>query len=162
GLPSETEEDVRGIAELSARVAAAAGGRLKVTASGSTFSPKPHTPFQWAGQLGIAETRVRQALLRRELGGRPIEVRRPDREPPFLEGISARGDRRLADVVETAQRLGARFDGWSDRCRMELWTQALDAHGLDAQFYLRRRPLDETLPWEHIDAGLSKRFLLQD
>jgi radical SAM family uncharacterized protein/radical SAM-linked protein len=162
GLPSETEEDVRGIAELSARVAAAAGGRLKVTASVSTFSPKPHTPFQWAGQLGIEETRVRQSLLRRELGRRGIEFRWHDARLSFLEGIFARGDRRLADVIETAQRLGARFDGWSDHCRPELWTEAMAAHGLDADFYLRRRPLEETLPWEHLDAGLSKRFLLQD
>jgi len=162
GLPSETEEDVVGIAELSARVAAAAGGRLKVTASVSTFSPKPHTPFQWAGQLGLEETRVRQSLLRRELGRRKIEFRWHDAQLSLLEGVFARGDRRLADVIETAQRLGARFDGWSDHCRMDLWTQALAAHGLEPQFYLRRRPLEETLPWEHIDAGVSKKFLLQD
>jgi radical SAM family uncharacterized protein len=162
GLPSETEEDVRGIAELSARVAAAAGGRLKVTASVSTFSPKPHTPFQWAGQLDLEETRVRQALLRRELGRRGIEFRWHDARLSYLEGVFARGDRRLADVIETAQRLGARFDGWSDRCRPDLWREALAAHGLDPAFYLRRRPLEETLPWEHLDAGLSKRFLLQD
>jgi len=157
-----TEEDVVGIAELSARVAAAAGGRLKVTASVSTFSPKPHTPFQWAGQLGLEETRVRQSLLRRELGRRKIEFRWHDAQLSLLEGVFARGDRRLADVIETAQRLGARFDGWSDHCRMDLWTQALAAHGLEPQFYLRRRPLEETLPWEHIDAGVSKKFLLQD
>ena len=162
GLPSETEEDVIGIADLSARVAGAAHGRLKVTASVSTFSPKPHTPFQWAGQLGLEETRVRQSLLRRELGRRKIEFRWHDAQLSFLEGIFARGDRRVADVIETAQRLGARFDGWSDHCRMDLWTQALAAHGVEPQFYLRRRPLEETLPWEHIDAGVSKKFLLQD
>jgi radical SAM family uncharacterized protein/radical SAM-linked protein len=162
GLPSESEEDVRGIAELSARVAAAAGGRLKVTASVSTFCPKPHTPFQWAGQLGIEETQARQALLRRELARRRIEFRWHDARLSFLEGIFSRGDRRLADVLETAQRLGARFDGWSEHCRLDLWTQALAAHGLDADFYLRRRPLGEALPWDHLDAGLSRRFLLQD
>ena len=162
GLPSETEEDVLGIAELSARVAAAAGGRLRVTASVSTFSPKPHTPFQWAGQLSVAETRARQLLLRRELGRRRIEFKWHDAEMSFLEGILSRGDRRLADVIETAQRRGARFDGWSEHCRLDLWRDAMAEHGLDPEFYLRRRPLGETLPWEHLDAGLSRRFLLQD
>jgi radical SAM family uncharacterized protein/radical SAM-linked protein len=162
GLPSETEDDVRGIAELSGRVAEAAGGRLKVTASVSTFSPKPHTPFQWAGQLTPDETRARHGLLRRELARRRIEFRWHDPELSFLEGVFARGDRRLADVIETAQRLGARFDGWSDHCRMPLWHEALATHGLDPRWYLRRRPLEETLPWDHLDAGLSRRFLLQD
>jgi radical SAM family uncharacterized protein/radical SAM-linked protein len=162
GLPSETEEDVLGIAELAARVAAAAGGRLRVTASVSTFSPKPHTPFQWAGQLSIEETRARQGLLRRELGRRRIDFKWHDAEMSFLEGIFSRGDRRLADVIETAQRRGARFDGWSEHCRLDVWREAMAEHGLDPEFYLRRRPLGETLPWEHLDAGLSKRFLLQD
>ncbi len=162
GLPSETEEDVVGIAELAARCAAAAGGRLAVTASVSTFSPKPHTPFQWAAQLSLDETRARQSLLRRELGRRRIAFRWHDAELSWLEGLFARGDRRLADVLETAYRLGCRFDGWSDRCRPDLWREALARHGVDPAFYLRRRPLDETLPWEHLDAGLSKRFLMQD
>jgi radical SAM family uncharacterized protein/radical SAM-linked protein len=162
GLPSETEADVRGIAELSARVAAAAGGRLTVTASVSTFSPKPHTPFQWAPQLTLEETRARQSLLRHELGRRRIEFRWHDARLSFLEGAFARGDRRLADVIETAQRAGARFDGWSDHCRLDVWTAAFATHGIDPETYLRRRPLDEPLPWDHLDAGLSKRFLRQD
>ncbi|TMA39763.1 MAG: TIGR03960 family B12-binding radical SAM protein [Deltaproteobacteria bacterium] len=162
GLPSETEEDVVGIAELAARVAAAGGGRLAVTASVSTFCPKPHTPFQWAGQLSLEETRARHTLLRRELGRRRIAFRWHDAELSFLEGIFSRGDRRLADVLETAQRRGARFDGWSDRCRMDVWRAALAEHGIDPALYLRRRPLGESLPWDHLDAGLAKRFLLQD
>jgi radical SAM family uncharacterized protein/radical SAM-linked protein len=162
GLPSETEEDVRGIAELAARVRDAAGGRLAVTASVSTFSPKPHTPFQWAGQLDLEQTRARQALLRRELGRRGIEFRWHDPRLSLLEGIFGRGDRRLADVLESAQRRGARFDGWSDRCRFDLWLAVLAEHGLDPAFYLRRRPLDEVLPWDHLDAGVSKRFLRQE
>jgi len=162
GLPSETEEDVRGIAELSGRVAEAAGGRLRVTASVSTFCPKPHTPFQWAGQLDVEETRVRQALLRRELGRRHIEFRWHDAELSFLEGVFSRGDRRLADVLETAHRAGAHFDGWSEHCRMEVWRTALATHGLEPRFYLRRRPLEELLPWDHLDAGVSRKFLLQD
>src|SRR5690242_7458445 len=162
GLPSETEEDVLGIAELSARVAAAAGGRLAVTASVSTFSPKPHTPFQWAAQLDLEQTRVRQSLLRRELGRRRIEFRWHDARLSLLEGVLARGDRRLADVVETAFRRGARFDGWSEHCRLDVWQDAMAAHGLAPEFYLRRRPLGEVLPWDHLDAGVSRKFLLQD
>jgi radical SAM family uncharacterized protein/radical SAM-linked protein len=162
GLPSETEDDVLGIAELAGRVKRAARGRLRVTASVSTFSPKPHTPFQWAAQLDVAETRARQALLRRELGRRGVEFRWHDSQLSWLEGVFARGDRRLADVIETAQRAGARFDGWSDRCRIEVWRDALAAHGLDAAGYLRRRPLGEVLPWNHLDAGVSARFLRQD
>jgi radical SAM-linked protein len=162
GLPSETEDDVRGIAELADRVKRAADGRLKVTASVSTFSPKPHTPFQWAGELSVAETEARQALLRRELGRRGIEFKWHDARLSWLEGVFARGDRRLADVIETAQASGARFDGWSDRCRIPLWEAALAAHNLEADTYLRRRLLDETLPWDHLDAGLSKKFLQQD
>jgi radical SAM family uncharacterized protein/radical SAM-linked protein len=162
GLPSETEEDVRGIAELSQKVVAAAAGRLKVTASVSTFVPKAHTPFQWAGQLGLEETRARQSLLRRELGRRRIEFRWHDAQLSYLEGIFSRGDRRTADLIETAQRLGARFDGWSDHFRMDLWRQALAEHGLEPESYLRRRPLEEALPWDHLDAGVSRKFLLQD
>ena len=162
GLPSETEEDVIWIADLAARVAAAARGRLAVTASVSTFCPKPHTPFQWAAQLSLEETRARHALLRRELGRRRIAFRWHDAELSFLEGLFSRGDRRLADVLETAQRRGARFDGWSEHCRMDVWRAALAEHSVDPATYLRRRPLGETLPWDHLDAGLAKRFLRQD
>jgi radical SAM family uncharacterized protein/radical SAM-linked protein len=162
GLPSETEDDVRGIAELAGRVKRAANNRLKVTASVSTFSPKPHTPFQWAGQLPVDEIQARQALLRRELGRRGVEFKWHDSQLSWLEGVFSRGDRRLADVIETAQRNGARFDGWSDFCKLDVWRDALAQHGLEQSFYLRRRPLGETLPWEHIDAGVSKKFLLND
>jgi radical SAM family uncharacterized protein/radical SAM-linked protein len=162
GLPSETEDDVRGIAVLAERVKRAAGGRLAVTASVSTFSPKPHTPFQWAAELSVAETEARQSLLRRELRRRGIEFKWHDARLSWLEGIFARGDRRLADVIETAQARGARFDGWSDQCRIGVWEAAMAEHGLEADFYLRRRPLDEVLPWDHLDAGLSKKFLQQD
>lgn len=162
GLPSETEEDVRGIAILAERVKRAARGRLRVTASVSTFSPKPHTPFQWAAQLDVVETEARQTLLRRELAPRGIEFRWHDPQLTWLEGVFARGDRRLAPVLETAQRLGARFDGWSDRCRLDLWERAFAEHGLAPADYLRRRRLDETLPWDHVDAGVSKRWLARE
>jgi len=162
GLPSETEEDVLGIAELAARVKRAAGGRLRVTASVSTFSPKPHTPFQWAGQLSIDEIEARQALLRTELRRRGIDFKWHDSGLSWLEGVFSRGDRRLADVIEEAQRRGARFDGWSDRCDLSIWRDALVACNLDGDWYHRRRPLGEVLPWSHLDAGLSEKFLRED
>lgn len=162
GLPSETEDDVRGIAELAGRVKRATKNRLKVTASVSTFSPKPHTPFQWAGQLTVAETEARHSLLKHELRRRGVEFKWHDPRLSWLEGVFARGDRRLADVIESAQRRGARFDGWSDRCRLDVWEAALAEHGLAADAYLRRRPLDEVLPWDHLDAGVSRKFLAQD
>lgn len=162
GLPGETEEDVLGIAELAGRVKSAGRGRLAVTASVSTFSPKPHTPFQWAAQLSVEETTARHRLLARELGRRGIAFRWHDPYLSWLEGVFARGDRRLADVLESAYRAGARFDGWSDACRIPLWEVAFAACGLDPAFYLRRRALDEVLPWDHLDAGVSKRFLQQE
>jgi len=162
GLPSETEEDVRGIAILAERVRRAARGKLRVTASVSTFSPKPHTPFQWAASLDRADTEARQALLRRELGQRGIEFRWHDPTLTWLEGILARGDRRLGGVIAAAQRLGARFDGWSDHFRREIWDEALAAEGIDPSEHLRRRSLDEVLPWDHIDAGVSKKWLARE
>jgi radical SAM family uncharacterized protein/radical SAM-linked protein len=162
GLPSETEDDVRGIAVLAERVKQAARGRLRVTASVSTFSPKPHTPFQWAAELDVGQTEARQALLRDELARRGVAFRWHDPRLTWLEGVFARGDRRLAPVLEIAQRLGARFDGWSDRARLDLWRRAFDDHGVDPTAYLRRRSLDEVLPWDHIDAGVSKKGLARE
>jgi hypothetical protein len=163
GLPSETEEDVLGIAELSAARLGRGGRAAPVTASVSTFSPKPHTPFQWAGQLSIEETRARQVLLRRELGRRRIEFKWHDAEMSFLEGIFSRGDRRLADVIETAQRprralrrLVRPLAGSTSGARRWPSTASIPSSTCAG------RPLGETLPWEHLDAGLSKRFLLQD
>ena len=127
----------------------------------STFSPKPHTPFSGRGS-SLEETRVRQACSAARLGRRRIEFRWHDAQLSYLEGLFSRGDRRTADLIETAQHLGARFDGWSDHFRMDLWRQALAEHGLEPESYLRRRPLEEALPWDHLDAGVSRKFLLQD
>jgi hypothetical protein len=129
-----------------------------VTASVSTFSPKPHTPFQWAAQLDQDETQARQ---RCSGASSPpgIEFRWHDSRLSWLEGCSRAA---IAGSPTYSRRRSAwarAYDGWSDRCRPELWEQALAAHGLDAAFYLRRRPLAEVLPWEHLDAGVSRKFL---
>ena len=162
GLPSETEEDLLGIVDLSRKVSAAGNHRRQVTASVSTFVPKPHTPFQWAAQVSLEETEARQTLLRRELRRSGLQFKWHDAPLSFLEGVFARGDRRLAVPLLTAYRLGCRFDGWTDQFRLDLWQQAFAEHGIDPNFYLRRRLLDEPLPWDHLDSGVAKKWLQRD
>jgi radical SAM family uncharacterized protein/radical SAM-linked protein len=162
GLPSETEEDLYGIVDLSRKVSAAGNHRRQVTASVSTFVPKPHTPFQWAAQVSLEETEARQTLLRRELRRYGLQFKWHDAPLSFLEGVFARGDRRLAAPLLTAYRLGCRFDGWTDQFRLDLWQQAFVEHGIDPNFYLRRRLLDEPLPWDHLDSGVAKKWLQRD
>lgn len=162
GLPSETQDDLMGIVDLSTKVAAAGKFRQQVTASVSNFVPKPHTPFQWAPQISTAEMGARQSFLRRELARRRITFRWHDARLSFLEGIISRGDRRVGRLLLEAYRLGCRFDGWNDACRFELWEQALATTGLSANFYLRRRMLDEVLPWDHLSSGVTKEFLQKE
>lgn len=162
GLPSETEEDLRGIVALTRRVSATGGHRHPVTASVSTFVPKPHTPFQWAPQVTIEETEARQALLRRELTRQRLGFKWHEPRLSYLEGVFSRGDRRLAPVILAAFRLGCRFDGWSEECRWDLWQRAFIEAGLDPDWYHRRRTLDEILPWDHLDSGVSKAYLQRE
>jgi radical SAM family uncharacterized protein/radical SAM-linked protein len=162
GLPGEAEADLVGIADLAAKVAAAGGGRAEVTASVSTFVPKPHTPFQWSAQIDVAETEARQQLLRRELSRRRIRFKWHDAQTSYLEGIFSRGDRRLGALLIAAYRLGCRFDGWTDQCRVDLWQRALEETGIDANALLGRRHLDEVLPWDHISSGVTKAFLQRE
>jgi radical SAM-linked protein len=133
-----------------------------VTASVSTFAPKPHTPFQWAAQIDLEETRARQTLLRRELTRRRIRFKWHDGRLSLLEGIFSRGDRRLGRLVLAAQRAGCRFDGWTEQCRWDLWQAAMAECGVDPAFYLRRRLLDEALPWDHLYSGVTKKYLRQE
>jgi radical SAM family uncharacterized protein/radical SAM-linked protein len=162
GLPSETEADLMGIVDLSTKVAAAGKFRRQVIASVSNFVPKPHTPFQWASQIPIAEVEARQRLLRRELAKRGIRFRWHDARLSYLEGIFSRGDRRLGTLLLHAFRLGCRFDGWNEVCRFDLWEQALRATGVSGDSYLRRRMLDATLPWDHLGSGVTKAFLQKE
>ena len=162
GLPTETEEDLRGIVDLSRKVSAAGNHRRQVTASVSTFVPKPHTPFQWAPQISLEETEARQQFLRRELRRNGIQFKWHDARSSYLEGVFARGDRRLGGPLLSAYRLGCRFDGWTEQFRLDLWQQAFAEHNVDTDFYLRRRVLDEVLPWDHLDSGVSKKWLQRD
>jgi radical SAM family uncharacterized protein/radical SAM-linked protein len=162
GLPGETDEDVLAIVALCRKVAAASGARAEVTASVSTFVPKPHTPFQWVAQIDAAETRARQGLLRRELARYRIRFKWHDAQLSSLEGVFSRGDRRLATLVLAAYRLGCRFDGWTEHCRWDLWERAMAECEVDAAFHLRRRLLDEVLPWDHLYGGVTKKYLRQE
>ncbi len=159
GLPSETEDDLMGIVDLATKVAAAGKFRHQVVASVSNFVPKPHTPFQWAPQIPIAEVESRQTFLRRELGKRRIKFRYHDARLSELEGIVSRGDRRVGRLLLRAFELGCRFDGWNEACRYDLWQQALRETDACADTHLRRRMLDEVLPWDHLSSGVTKAFL---
>ena len=162
GLPSETADDLTGIVDLSTKVAAAGHFRKQVIASVSNFVPKPHTPFQWVGQIPTAEVESRQDFLRRQLRKRGIKFRWHDARLSYLEGIFSRGDRRLGALLLRAFQLGCRFDGWNDVCRFDLWEQALRETGVSAESYLQRRTLDATLPWDHLSSGVTKTFLQKE
>ncbi|MBI4957310.1 MAG: TIGR03960 family B12-binding radical SAM protein, partial [Myxococcales bacterium] len=182
GLPTEEDSDVRGIAETGIRAAgtgrraARAGGhnegRVEVTVSASTHVPKPHTPFQWAAMDPLAEVERKQGLLREVLreaaqgqdrrAARAVRLRTHAADGSVLEGILARGDRRIADVIEHAWRAGARFDSWDDELRLPLWEQALAAHDVEQGRYLGTLPVTARLPWSHIDVGLEDGFLARE
>src|SRR2546421_9211858 len=167
GLPTETDEDVLGIAEL-ARNCVAIGRRharhVTVTASVGGFVPKPQTPFQWFGQTTTAELHRRIRLLRDATRrDRGLNLRWHDPEATLVEGIASRGDRRLGPVIEDVWRRGGTFQEWSEHFRLPLWEESMAAHGLSIDDYVHRhRHPDELLPWEHISAGLHRDFLWQD
>jgi len=167
GLPTETDDDLDGIAQMissGAKVARAAGGPggQAFNVSISSLVPKPATPFQWAGQASIEAVRAKQERLRAHIPRKIAKLSWHDSEVSMLEGVLARGDRRLADVIERAWRSGCRLDAWTEHFRLEPWLAAFDAAGLSLDFYLRERDASESLPWEHIDTGISRRFLLDE
>ncbi len=162
GQPTETQEDLLGIVDLCRKVSAAGKHQRQVTASVSTFIPKPHTPFQWAAQVDLDETEARQRLLRRELRRYGIQFKWHDARLSFLEGVFARGDRRLGAPLLTAYHLGCRFDGWTEQFRLDLWQHAFSTHRIEPNWYLRRRLLAEPLPWDHLDSGVTKQWLQRD
>jgi len=172
GLPSESGNDLDGILELAERsltIGKRAGKKVTVSLSVAGFVPKPHTPFQWEPQAGVEELREKGRYLKGKLtaryGGRNsrISLKYHEPEQTFLEGVFARGDRRLADAILAAWRKGARFDGWSETFSFPLWMEAFSQASIDPLNYTeRRRAADEGLPWDHIDAGVSKAFLLRE
>jgi len=168
GHPSETLEDVQAIADLCKRVLAEGrkviGMKAKLNAGVSTFVPKSQTPFQWVSCDMPEQIRLKQALLRRELGrDRNIKLSLTKAEDSFLEAWLSRGDRRMADVVYSAWKNGSKFDAWDEGRNYEGWLTAFEQYGLDPLFYThRQRRTDEVFPWEHITAAVRKNFLFQD
>jgi radical SAM family uncharacterized protein len=167
GLPTETDEDVVAICELARRVLRVGrtyhGKGASVHVGVSTFVPKPHTPFQWAGQERRETILRHQEILRRESRMHGLKVSWNDFEGSQVEAILSRGDRRLADVIQRAWELGTRFDGWRECFRHDYWMQAMAERGLDPDWYCHReRARDEILPWSHINAGVSADFLWRE
>ncbi len=167
GHPSETLEDVQAIADLCKRVLAegrkVAGMRVKLNAGVSTFVPKPQTPFQWVACDTRENILAKQDLLRRELRDRNIKLSWTKPEDTLLEAFLSRGDRKLAEVIYTAWKNGAKFDAWNEHRQYETWMAAFAEHGLDPAFYTYRpRRTDEIFAWDHITAAVRKNFLFQD
>ncbi len=167
GLPGETMQDVVGIADICRRVLVIGrrhhGGRALVRANVSTFVPKPLTPFAWSGQDGEAEIRSKVAALQRALRGQGLDFSWHDPASSLLEAALSRGDRRLNAVVRSAWERGARLDAWDGHFQPDLWWEAFAAAGLDPAWYAQRDiPLDEPLPWEHLDGGVTEAFLRKE
>ncbi len=167
GHPSETIEDVQAIADLCKAVLAEGhkviGKRAKVHAGVSTFVPKPHTPFQWVPCDTMDQILEKQELLKREVRGKGLKLNWNHPHETMLEAWLSRGDRRMAEVIEHAWRAGARFDAWREHFAYDLWLNAFTQAGLDPAFYTHReRPIDETLPWDHIDVAVKKQYLTED
>ena len=171
GLPTETLEDVEGIVKM-AQLAVDTfyrnpnkpkGKGVQVTASASTFVPKPFTPFQWEPQDTIDVIHQKQKHLLSCVTSKKITLNYHDADTSFLEAVFARGDRRLGKVLLRAYELGCKFDGWTDYFSIEKWMQAFEECGVDPAFYAnRRRSYDEILPWDHLDYGISKSFLIRE
>ena len=166
GLPTETDEDLDGIVELAQSVLGLARRkgrkRASVSASVAGFVPKGHTPFQWERQNTVEEFREKGRRLKGQVRDRAISLSYHEPEQSFLEGVLARGDRRVADVIERAWRTGARFDGWSETFDLRRWLDAFDFHSLSPHEFTRERDESEPLPWDHIDSGITREFLLRE
>lgn len=166
GLPTEQDEDVLGIVQTGARAHAIgrrlAGKKAQVTCSVSTHVPKPHTPFQWCAMDGRQDVLRKQALLREEVRRTGVSLKVHDSVGSFIEGVLARGDRSLCDVVEGAYRRGARFDSWEEQMKLDAWKQAFAEHGVDPDRFLGTIPVTARLPWDHIDVGLEPGFLAKE
>ena len=175
GLPTETEEDMKEIARLSDRVARRyyeipkeqRHGKCQITASSSFFVPKPFTPFQWASMYTAEEYDRRAHIVndefREQLNRKSLKYNWHDAQVTVLEGVMARGDRRIAPVIEEAYRLGCLFDSWTETFRNDLWMEAFGNTNVDISFYnQRQRGKDEIFPWDFIDIGVSRSFLYRE
>lgn len=170
GLPFEEIEDVCGIADLSKKVVyqylsvpkeKRAPG-LRITTSVASFVPKAFTPFQWAKQDDNETLRKKQLALKEAMNDKRVKYNYHEAPVSVLEGVFARGDRKLGKVLLEAHRLGIKFDGWSDQFSMEKWEEAFKHSGIKKEFYTRQRDFEEILPWDMIDVGVTKEFLISE
>lgn len=171
GLPTETSEDVEGIAELAQKVLGVyfdipkeeRAKNINITVSTSSFVPKPFTAFQWAPQDGREQLIEKQNALKSAIKSKRIRYNWHDNKTSYLEGIFARGDRRLSQVILRAVEKGCKFDGWGEHFRFDLWMETFEELGIDPNFYnTRERSYNEVLPWDHIDIGVTKEFLIRE
>lgn len=164
GQPTETDADLKGISDLLAAVLRLAKqyGRKKINISLSPFVPKPHTPFQWEQQDSITELKRKIKFLLNHLNSRHLNVSWRDPEVAQIEGVIARGDRRVGAAILAAWRSGARFDGWTQKFSYQTWVEAFETAGIDPQFYFRAREMNEILPWQHLSKGVTVKFLLRE
>lgn len=170
GLPTETEADLEGIASLAEKVVflyrkVNNGSKkgLKVTVSTSSFVPKPFTPFQWEAQNPLNQLKAKQKYLKDRIKDRAVRYNWHEATASHLEAVFARGDRRLCKVLVKAWEKGCKFDGWSEHFKFDKWMEAFRECNVDPEFYAnRKREYDEVLPWDHIDAGIDKNFLIRE
>ncbi len=171
GLPTETDEDIVGIAGLAQKIVdlyyslpeKPKGKAVNVSISVANFVPKPHTPFQFEPQITREEMLRRQAVLKDSIKSKKITFNYHENKTSFLEGVFARGDRRLGAVIESAYKKGCRFDGWDECFNMELWLEAFDECGVEPEFYAnRKRDFNEVTPWDHLDYRVTKEFLIRE
>ena len=161
GLPFEEDEDLQDIVDLAGQITklpGKQGRRDNVNVSVSTFVPKSHTPFMWMPQISLEESLRRIELIRNGLKKSRVRVKWNEPELSWLEGIMARGDRKLSEAIIGAWRLGARFDAWSEHFKMNIWEKAFEQSGIIPEFYHRERETREILPWDHIRSGVTKAF----
>ena len=163
GLPTETDDDLDAIAELShmtLKLGRSLGHkRTTVSVSVSGFVPKPHTPFQWERQNSIDELREKGRRIKSQIHDRAVSLSYHEPEQTFLEGLLSRGDKNTADVILTAWNNGASFDSWTEHFSLQRWLDAFGHCGLDTEHYTRERQEDEILPWDFVNVGVSKNFL---
>ncbi len=168
GLPTEADEDIAGIADLAQKVAdlyrqITKRRDVKVTLSVACFVPKPFTPFQWYGQISLEEFERRQKFLKSLIRDKAITYNYHDAKVSVLEGIIARGDRRISKVIEAAWKFGAKFDGWSDLFNFDAWQKAFEVCNIDGKYFNERdRNIYEPLAWDHTSPGISKNFLVNE
>ena len=172
GLPTETDEDLMGIVNLSNAIVEKffeipkeerKGRPISVTVSSACFVPKPFTPFQWSAQSTVDEFMRKQKYVKTNMTRKQVKYNYHEPELSSLEGVLARGDRRVGKVIYRAWELGAKFDSWSELFKYDAWIQAFEDTGVSKEFYANReRSYEEILPWDHISIGVSKKFFINE